>query len=102
MRTFLLCMICNRVTFDLATRHAVFLGIFGACAHGTAGWTESCPGPVSLKTGHLALSRAAEAEPYIVVAVGRVVVVAIGYPQVVGIVVPAAAAIDPVGACAGS
>ena len=69
--------------------------IFGASARGTFGWTESCPGPESLKAMRLALSPAAQAEAFIVVVVGRVVVVAIGYLQVVGIVVPAAAAIGP-------
>ena len=39
-----------------------------------------------------------EAEAKIVVAVARGVVVAIGYPTVPGIVVPAAAAFDAVGA----
>ena len=41
---------------------------------------------------------AQEAEPHIVVAVGRRVVVAIGNPHVPGVVVPAATAYHPVGA----
>ena len=54
-------------------------------------------GIVSVKTMHLALFHAAETEAYVVVAVRRVVVVAIGDPEVVGVVVPAAAPYDAVG-----